>query len=188
MDKFIQWIKLSPKYLFALVVVLGITLFFPKITDLLGFTSLVDNFRPWIGLLFLLFLFLLISHGFFPLYEFAKKGAEKRKRKRTIVKRLQSLTRDEKALLREYISKDTRTNYHRLDDGVVAGLTNEKIIYLASQAGGAGFSNRWPFNITSIAWDYLKVHPEVLNDDYEGPYDPDSPGNQIEKMINSLRS
>jgi len=75
-------------------------------------------------------------------------------------RRLKDLTKEEKKLLRDYIFKDTRTQYLRDEDGVVKGLEYEKIIYPATNVGSIleGFA----YNIQQWAWEYLKRHPELL--------------------------
>jgi hypothetical protein len=77
-----------------------------------------------------------------------------------IIDKLNSLTEDEKQILRYYIAKDTRTNVLRVDDGVVQGLVAAGIIYRSANVGNIleGFAH----NITDLAWDYLYVHRDVL--------------------------
>lgn len=74
--------------------------------------------------------------------------------------RLDSLTEDEKQILRFYIAEQTKSNVLRIDDGIVQGLVSTGIIYRAASVGNMleGFS----YNLSDFAWNYLSVYPHLL--------------------------
>jgi len=74
---------------------------------------------------------------------------------------LSNLSKDEKKILKEYIDKDTKTNYYSKFDGVVGGLEKSKILYISSELG-QGPNAMFPFNIQPWAWEMLKKNPKYL--------------------------
>ena len=184
-SKFLDWLKPTPKHYFAIAIVTAILLFSPRnFLERLGVNIIVDQFHPWFGVLFLLSIFLLLSYSVSPLYEFLKNKLKLRNITKNRIKRLHSLTKDEKALLRGYICENTRTQYLRPDDGVVRGLECEQIIYRASEIGAA-LSFEFAYNIQPWAWNFLMEHQELLDDEYKGSYDPDNPVSKLKKFLQS---
>lgn len=62
-SKLIDWIKLSPKYLLSISLASFILLFAnEKFSGIIGLVEFSDEFRPWIGAIFLLPTSLLLSH------------------------------------------------------------------------------------------------------------------------------
>jgi hypothetical protein len=173
--KFLDWIKLSPKYLAAIGIFAGGLLFTPQsFTETLGLLTIIGKYRPWIGLVFFLTIALLAAHAFDPIVKYIKGSWNGRKVRKLMEERLHNLTPDEKAIMRGYILQDSRTQYLRPDDGVVSGLQSAKVIYQASQVGGAGFSFRFAFNIQPWAWDYLNKHRELIEEGENELYHPDT--------------
>ena len=74
---------------------------------------------------------------------------------------LSNLSKDEKRILKEYIDKDTKTNYYSKFDGVVGGLEKSKVLYVSSNLG-QGPGAMFPFNIQPWAWEMLKKNPKYL--------------------------
>lgn len=174
-SKVLDWIKLSPRYLAAIAIFAGLLLFAPRsFSETLGLLPIIDQYRPWIGFAFLLTIALLSAHASVPLVKYAMAEWKQRRNRKRQEERLRNLTSDEKAVLRGYIFKDTRTQYLRPDDGVVRGLVSVGIIYQASSIGGAGFSFYFAFNIQPWAWDYLQKNRSLIEEGNNKPYDPDS--------------
>jgi hypothetical protein len=92
-----------------------------------------------------------------------KDAITSRRRIKYRQKRLHRLTPAERAILRKYIIKDTRSQDLSLQDGVAQGLVLERIIYRPLPSIG-DVRRGFPHNIQPWAWDYLKKHPELLKD------------------------
>ena len=151
------FLKLTPRYLIALVAIACILLFGPD--DLLhkiGVYQVVQDYRFCFGLTFVAALVLV-------LVILAVNAINSLKKWRRIIQRLQRLTEEEKQILRYYIGQQTRSSYLRIDDGVVNGLVAAAIISPAAQIGSlvGGVAH----NITDIAWDYLNRFPDLLKGD-----------------------
>ncbi|MDM0118904.1 superinfection exclusion B family protein [Variovorax arabinosiphilus] len=154
----VEAIKLAPRYLAPVGMVAGLLLFLPEqYLQVLGITQLAEDYRPILGLTFLFCLAVVaiavlkfIASGPLSLYY-------RWRRKRYLKDRLSRLTEDEKQILRFYISKQTRTNVLRVDDGVVQGLVADRIIFRSANMGNVieGFAH----NIADGAW-------QVLNEDH----------------------
>ena len=161
LDKFLNWIKLSPKYLLGIDIIAGFLLFGNSaLLGTLGLKDFKEQYRSWIGLALVISSGLLCAH---IIVEIWNKGNNKFSTKRVVgagKKRLKNLTQQEKEILNLYISNQTRTWSLDFTDGVVSGLESYKIIYRAGTMsnGGTYFS----YNIQPWAWKYLNKHPELL--------------------------
>lgn len=84
-------------------------------------------------------------------------------------KRLQNLTPEEVALLRNYVANRTKSQWLPYESGVVMGLVRLGIIYQASSLGNIhpGYAV-FQFNINDFAWEYLHQHPEVIGFELPG--------------------
>jgi len=159
--KYLEAVKLSPKYLTPVVFVSGFLLFAKR--EILGVFGLADfsaKYRPYIGGVFLLATALVLSHWLISLYGwFANRRLWSGRIKRSS-KRLHNLTHEEREILREYVGRNTRTQYLHLENGVASGLELEHIIFRSSNVGN--LMDGWAYNIQPWAWDYLNEHPELL--------------------------
>jgi len=162
LNKILDWLKLSPKYLFAVSVVCGSILFGPEfLLKKLGLDIFIADYKKFIGVAFLGVNVLLFAHIFSFIYSFFNKKIKtvfyfKKRRKR-----LHSLTPDEKNILSYYIFNNTRSQILESTDGVVLGLEHEKIIYRASDL--SSYFTQFPYNIQPWAWDYLNKNRYLLD-------------------------
>ena len=158
---FLEFLKLAPRYLIALGVMAAILLFAAEVfLKFIGVFEFAQDNRPMLGLTLVvtgaLFMVSVAGDGI----SFVKGWWRKRGFYRRVTDRLNCLTEDEKQILRFYIAKQTRANVLRYDDGVVQGLVSDGIIYQSASLGNMleGFAH----NISDFAWDYLNVHPHLL--------------------------
>jgi hypothetical protein len=159
---FLEFLKLAPRYLIALGVMAAFLLFIDeRLLKFIGVLEFAQSYRPVLGLTLIvtgaLFLVSIAADG----WALAKGWWRRRGFYRRIADRLNSLTEDEKQILRYYFAEQTRANSLRIDDGVVQGLVAEGIIYRSASVGNMldGFAH----NISDIAWEYLQAHPHLLN-------------------------
>jgi hypothetical protein len=156
-----EFLKLTPRYLIAIGLVAGMLLFASdSFRDTLGLTKFAQDYRPFLGILLLSSITLILVGIAGSGIDWVKRGWQKRKTFQAITKRLQILSEDEKQVLRHYILRNTRSNSLRIDDGVVNGLAAIGIIRRVSQVGD--MVNGFAYNISEVAWDYLHVHPHLL--------------------------
>lgn len=158
---FLEFLKLAPRYLIALGVMAAFLLFADEsFLKLIGVFELVQHNRPMLGLTLVATVALFVVSVVGYCIALVKQWWGRRRRYRRIEERLQCLTEDEKQILRYYLAQNTRANTLRIDDGVVQGLKAIGIIHLSASMGNAleGFAH----NINEFAWDYLHVHPHLL--------------------------
>lgn len=156
-----DWLKLRPSHYFALAVVTGMLVLGPPIlVQRLGLQPVVREYRPWIGVAFLLFVALWLVHGAGPAIEWAKRKEKQRRLKNTQLATLESLTPAEKQILRRYIAGNTQTITLDMSRGEHARLEAHGIIYRPSSVSRA-FTN-FDFNLQPWAWDHLRKNPELL--------------------------
>jgi hypothetical protein len=158
---FLDFLKLTPRYLIVLGITAAMLLFGgEKFLNHIGVYQFAQDYRSWIGIIFLLSSALLVIAIPIKITKWIKQLWNKRKFYQRITQRLNGLTEDEKQILRFYIGRQTKTNVLDFRDGIVQGLVSHGIIHQAASAGNLieGFA----YNISEFAWDYLHIHPELL--------------------------
>lgn len=163
-------IQLNPPQLLAISLVSGLLLFLSdSLLEQIGIKALRDQYRPWIGIIFLVFIGLLFSKVVFSTAERIQRERAKRVKKKEVVKALENLTPREKEILGSYIRDNTKTKILS-SDGVVGGLRAKGILYQSSQYGRMGWSDApdFPFNISDFVWVHLNEHPNLIASDKKG--------------------
>ncbi len=159
-SKIVDWIKLSPKYLFAIAIITGFLLFAPTgILSRLGLASITSHYRAFIGVLFLISSILFLVHPLATFFELISTRVMTKMLVRDQQKDLSELTESEKEILRGYIYNKTQSQNLSPLDGVTAGLEAKRIIYRAANIGQI---HQFPYNIQPWAWKYLNKNPELL--------------------------
>ena len=158
---FLEFLKLAPRYVIALGVMAAVILFASEdFLKFIGVFEFAQDNRSMVGLTLVvtvsLFAVSMVADGI----SLIKGSWQTRGFYLRVTERLNCLTEDEKQILRFYIAKQTRANVLRYDDGVVQGLVSDGIIYRSASLGNMleGFAH----NISDFAWDYLNVHPHLL--------------------------
>lgn len=163
-SKLIDWLKLTPRYLFALSLGTGLLLFGPmSILERLGLLKFLAEYRPRLGTVFIAATTIWVSHG---LAQVGNVGLAWLKEKNAIrIRRseLKDLSPQERAILRQFIDGNTKTIALDIRSGVHAALESRHVIYRAATV--SRHDMYFDYNIQPWAWDYLRRHPEVL----EGP-------------------
>ena len=126
-----------------------------------GLTDLVETYRDYIGGIFLVTLALLVVNAAAAACDFFKPWVVQAYLIWQGKKRLRVLTPEEKEILFYYIQNQTRSQKLDIKSGTVNGLQRDKIILRGSSLGTySGFD----FLIQPWAWEYLNIHPELLED------------------------
>ncbi|MDH0682935.1 superinfection exclusion B family protein [Achromobacter animicus] len=157
----LEFLKLAPRYLVAVAIVAGSLLFLPvSWLEQLGLQDFANVHRQWLGFAFLVSATLWAIAIALTVWQAFSEKLFRRSVRQHVVRRLSSLTEDEKQILRYYIAKNTRANMLKVDDGVVQGLVADSIIYRSASVGHMleGFAH----NITDFAWDQLHANPDLL--------------------------
>ncbi|MCA3176625.1 MAG: superinfection exclusion B family protein [Burkholderiales bacterium] len=157
----VEVLKLAPRYLAAVCLISGLMLFPPdEWISRIGLEGFAKDHRKWIGLTFLISSCVCLVSFVIWLGQLLRDGQRARSNRAYVVKKLNSLTEDEKQILRYYYAKNTRANTLRVDDGVVQELAASRVIYRSAQVGDMveGFAH----NITDFAWEYIHANPQVL--------------------------
>ena len=156
----IDWVKLSPKYLIPISLVSGLLIFAnEKLLNTFGLSSLVNNTRPWIAIIFLISTALIASNFIVWLGGIITKKISQIRKKNIYIKKLHKLSPDEKKILLSYLLQNTRTQTFPFNDGRLAELIYYQIIFESSSIGNI---DNWPYNIQPWAWDYLLKHQDEL--------------------------
>jgi hypothetical protein len=154
-------IKLSPRYLAGVCFASSVILFAPiDLADKLGVSKFADDYRFWIGVIFLLSAGLLISALVSRPASLISIFVRDKLWRSKIQGYLKTLTEEEKQIIRFYFLEETKTNYLRVSNGVAQGLVAHGVICQVATHGSAVDGHA--FNITDPAWDYLQEHRNLL--------------------------
>lgn len=157
----LELLKLAPRFIVALGGASAILLFAnDQFLKRLGVFEMVQKYRFALGLTLVLSIAILGVNIASFLLGSLKHSWRKKKTFQEGIERLNSLTEDEKQILRYFLAADTRATMLRYDDGVVQGLVHRGIIYQSSSMGN--LFQGFPYNISDWAWDYLQANPGVL--------------------------
>jgi hypothetical protein len=160
-NQYIDWIKLSPKYLMAIAMIATSLILLPvDVTNKLGVAEFVSKFRMWIGFICIVSYGLLLTHILWATKEFLMGIWQQRALLKAGRVRLRNLTPGEKRLLADYVIYKTRSRKLDYQSGVVHGLQNENIIYQSSPLGS--MQDGFAFNLCPWAWEELEAHSEIL--------------------------
>jgi hypothetical protein len=163
-----EWIKLAPRYLFAIAVVVCLLLFGPKcMVQGLGLSDLVASGRPWLGAALLLSVALLLAHAVAgpggSVVSYLREKSEKRQCLKRAKGRLHQLTPEEKRVLAAFLVEHTRTQRFDPSSGLIGELCIVGILYRSANIGDV---LGWDYNLHPWAWKYLNENPRiVLNDE-----------------------
>ncbi len=161
LNKFIEWLKLPPKYLFAISVIGALLLFGPNTFIIrLGLDVFIKDYRKFIGIIFLAVNILLLAHFFDAGYFYYQIKIKNYIRLIKGKEKLHNLTPQEKKVLIVYINQNTMSQYLDLNSGSTFDLEKEQIIFRSSC-----FSHDdtfFDYNIKPWARDYLKENPDLI--------------------------
>ena len=121
---------------------------------------LVSQIRPYAWIAFAASSVVVLGQVVKVGYGWGNDKLEKRQTMARLQKRLHQLTSKEQDTLRPYIHERTRTRSLYPDDGVVAGLQHEHVIYPVVPFVREGL--RCDFNMQPWAYTYLTEHPDLV--------------------------
>ena len=140
----------------------------PSILGILGISE-IDTYKPYIGIVFLLSVFIVVVMLVNNLNLWVKKIFSKRKINKILENNLKNLNSDEKAILESYIVKGKTTAYFYLHDGIITSLIEKKALYAAGLS--LTQDHRRAYNIEPFAKKYLESNPELLKGADEREFD-----------------
>lgn len=159
--------KVPVAFLVAILVTFGLVLFVPdKYAQILAIDTFRTQYRIYLGPAFLLLLTLFTARLYTQLAQRYTELKVIQERQKT----LHYLTPEEKSYLAEFIYGELNSIYVGMEDGVMAGLRQKGITYLASNVGNVldGFA----FNLQPWARQYLQDNKHLLNGQAGGPRTP----------------
>lgn len=158
--KYVEWIKLSPRYLLPIVLFTGFILFVPSdALEVFGLATLRKEFAWLFGIFCLASSALLISSGLVFVCEWLYGLWESRSAEKELAQIIRNLSDQEKDVLRQYIEENITTLYFSFNNGVVGGLVAKNILFRSADVGYGKF----PYNVQPWAWEMLKEYPELLD-------------------------
>lgn len=158
--KIIEWVKLTPKYLFPIALASGFLLFGPEnLLSTLGVCDFAEVHKSYIGFVLLLSTALLLG-AFLANIGNTLMGFISVKFKSYIYRtRLKDLTSEEKEVLKMYLDKDNRTCLFKISHGPVQNLMADKILF---KTGPGINSTTHNVGIQTWAWRYLMKNKRLL--------------------------
>jgi len=159
----VEWRKIGSSLAGVVCVLTALLLFTPDVfVARTGLLDLRNDYRPWLGLAFLVSLSLFAA-GLLEATIGAVRGFfQERRIQRNLLAVLRDLTPDEKEFLFDYIAEGRTTISAAINDGVANALQAKKIIYRASTVGHPGGLN-FPFNLQPWARKALTADPSLID-------------------------
>ncbi|MFF2529163.1 superinfection exclusion B family protein [Brevibacillus sp. NPDC058079] len=141
----------------------GVVLFIPDfMNETLGISGFVIQQKQWIGITFIISGCIAISQMITHIVKFISKKLKLRKLQRNREKYLESLSQEEKEILKFYFLNNIRTQQISYSSGITRGLEYYQIIYRSSTIGG-GMGILFPYNIQLWAWTYLLKNKHLID-------------------------
>jgi hypothetical protein len=171
-SKIIDFLK-QPQFVFVIAVTTGLIIFLPdSVVQKMGFYRSRSTYLPYIAVVFLVSAVLSITQASVKGFAWSKDRRKRQTDLRGRVKQLETLTKEERAILREFTERQTMTRRLDVDSGIVNGLMFKDIIYRATNRATSGFADytyhgvvyTCDHNMQPWAWEYLNEHPEFLFD------------------------
>ena len=166
MDKFTAFAdyfrKIPAAFLVAVLTVLCLVLFLPnEYAEILAVDTFRSEYRVFIGPAFLL----VLAFGVARIFIWFSEAYRQKKHLKERNKLLHNLTPEEKGYLVSYIQNEQNSIYVGMDDGIMAGLRQKGVTYLAANMGD--LLNGFAFNLQPWAREYLQNNLHLL-DGYAG--------------------
>lgn len=159
--KLTEWLKLAPRYLFAVALIAGALLFVPTATlQNFGLGEFGTKFRGWIAGAFLVSIVLLLVNAGAMGTAWLRSRINHRKRQMDLKTFLRNMSPEECAAIAGYILMNTKTRDFDINNGTANSLEAVGILYRSSHV--SRWHLRFPYTMHSWVWEYLKKHPEAL--------------------------
>jgi len=161
---FLDSIRLTPKvagsvFLFSVVVFL-----LPRsLLNALAINELRDQYAPWLGVSVLLSGSVLIAHAVAPTARWVRNRFDYYRALRRGRRHLSDLTPSEREILKRYMDANTRSRSLSAEDGTVACLVADHILYRPTRFVRAGLSIEADYVLDTWAWKHLHKHPELID-------------------------
>jgi Super-infection exclusion protein B len=154
----------SPRFMCVICIICAALLFLPhSIVAALSMESIVDKYRPWIGLAFTFSFLMAVSYPVQIGWEWGARVTKGKFYRRRRIARLHTLDSEEKVVLNSYIDRNARALYFQFDNGTVANLILYGFLFRPNRYANMRGAN--PTVIMDWVWDYLHQHPELVRDE-----------------------
>ena len=158
-DKLLSFVKESTKTFFIVGGTCFVLIFF---SEFIGTQKITETVDPFLRVILIICSLGLLSNFFQSTYSFIRSQINKQKRKSNSLKRIKNLTDYEKEILILYISNGVRSYSLDSNDGNVRELERAGISFQSTNYTDGG--SHCKYNVTDWAWDFMQLHPEVLDE------------------------
>lgn len=135
-DKIVAFIKLPLKFLWVAVVFSGLTLFLPtEMIKEFGLDVLLENYRPWLGVLFIFSSCLVVIEALKIGWQRLKNNRKKAIQNSKLLRHLFNLDPHEKSVLREFIILDRNTLQLPCDNPTISGMISDGVLEIIGSSG-----------------------------------------------------
>lgn len=175
-SKIIDFLKIDflkqPQFVFVLSVTTGLIIFLPdSVVQKMGLLQNRSTFLPYLSIIFLVSTVLFITQSSVKGFAWFRVRRKRESDFRNRLKNLETLTKEERDILRSFIERQTMTQRLDIDSGVVNGLMLKGILYRATNRATSGFADSnnhgrvfgCDHNVQAWAWEYLNKHPQLLS-------------------------
>jgi hypothetical protein len=162
--KFLDILNASIKINCVIFLVTSIMLFFREhLIKFWGFDRYI-SLIPWVFTIFLISGIFLIVEMVRLIFTRFQKIIETKQRKKKLIKRLFSLTNEERKHLEFFILGNRRTGNFSEDDDIMQGLEKEEMLIRLAELRENRTENLITYQLADCIWNYLQDHPELIID------------------------
>jgi Super-infection exclusion protein B len=166
-EAFLKALQIAPRFLIALAVIgLTILLLPPEWAALFGVDNLRVEYRPWIGVVTIASLILWAVHYMARIPDWMQKRRRVAQQKRSALKNIETLAREERLLLAFFLYHGAPTRYIPVNYAPARSLCSKGLL---RTVGGTGHMFSWPYTIPDFVWTHLndlqsEIFPELTDE------------------------
>jgi hypothetical protein len=164
LGKLKDWLTLGVVPLSGVAIASAVVLFAPsQFIHTVGLDQLISVAQPYVGGAFVLSSSVLISMAGKTVWDAVVRSPLKQALEiRVLRKELMALTDDEKEVLARFINGRTRSQNLSIQDAVVLGLQQRRILIRIGNVGLPGYGMMFPYQIQPWAWEHLNRYKDLL--------------------------
>ena len=149
----------APFYFSSMIFTAFLLFVSTSVLDRIGLSALVQEYRGYIGAVFVLSASLLAPRAFNIISSPFVNWSKERNLYRNVISNINSMTEEEKSYIRAFVDDGRNTIHVPISDGIMGGLHAKGLVFRPTSVGN---SSSWPYNLQPIVRKILEKDPGLL--------------------------